>query len=219
MDIPKRITPELAEETGLHIGDGSMGFYKNRNKLKGIYSLRGHRIDDRSHYEQRIKWLYEELYNFTPSLRDMPSSQVFGFQKWSSELVNFKHKRLGLPLGKKIELPIKEELRKTDELKVALVKGIFDTDGNIYLEHKNNKLYPKISIVTISSTLAYTLNKMLLQLGLSPTVYEEDRAHRGWSNIFIVNLRGDKNLHRFMDTIQPANPKHQQKYKRYLASQ
>ena len=30
--LPRKITTELAEETGLHIGDGSMNFYKNKKE-------------------------------------------------------------------------------------------------------------------------------------------------------------------------------------------
>ena len=30
IDIPKNLYSLLAEETGLHIGDGSMNFYKNK---------------------------------------------------------------------------------------------------------------------------------------------------------------------------------------------
>ena len=41
-----KITPELAEEVGWHIGDGSMNFYKG----KGLYQLRGHIEDDKEHY-------------------------------------------------------------------------------------------------------------------------------------------------------------------------
>jgi len=32
MKIPSKISCELAEETGWHIGDGSMNFYKNKEK-------------------------------------------------------------------------------------------------------------------------------------------------------------------------------------------
>ena len=46
MKVPTEITEELAEETGWHIGDGSMNFYCNQGKLKGLYSLRGHIVDD-----------------------------------------------------------------------------------------------------------------------------------------------------------------------------
>ena len=45
------VTEELAEETGLHIGDGSMNFYKNKGELKGLYQLRGHMTDDKEHYD------------------------------------------------------------------------------------------------------------------------------------------------------------------------
>jgi hypothetical protein len=44
--LPKAMSEKLAEEIGLHIGDGSMGIYRNR----GIYSLRGNKICDRAFY-------------------------------------------------------------------------------------------------------------------------------------------------------------------------
>ena len=60
--LPGELTSELAEETGIHIGDGSMNFYKARNKLKGLYQLRGHINDDKEHYDKRIKYLYKKIY-------------------------------------------------------------------------------------------------------------------------------------------------------------
>ena len=54
---------ELAEETGLHIGDGTMNFYNNQGKLKGSYALRGHINDDKEHYNNIINKLYLNLYN------------------------------------------------------------------------------------------------------------------------------------------------------------
>ena len=44
--LPQRMTEPLAEEIGLHVGDGSMNFYSGR----GLFQLRGHLIDDRAHY-------------------------------------------------------------------------------------------------------------------------------------------------------------------------
>ena len=89
------------EEIGLHVGDGSMNFYRSKNKTKGLYQLRGHSIDDKLNYYTRIKFLYKYLYNLDISLRHMPSTGVIGFQVWSDALVQFKHKVLGLCLGKK----------------------------------------------------------------------------------------------------------------------
>ncbi len=47
ISLPERPSEELAEETGLHIGDGTMNFYKNGNKPRGSYALRGPIIDDK----------------------------------------------------------------------------------------------------------------------------------------------------------------------------
>ena len=98
--LPEKPTEELAEETGLHIGDRTMNFYYNGNGYKGSYAFRGHIVDDKEHYDKIIKRLYSEIYSLNLNLRKMPNDGVYGFQKWSNDLVNFKHKVLGLNLGK-----------------------------------------------------------------------------------------------------------------------
>ena len=74
MKLPSKISPELAEEIGWHIGDGSMNFYKNRGKLKGFYQLRGHIEDDKAHYEIRIKPIFKKLFDINIRIREMPST-------------------------------------------------------------------------------------------------------------------------------------------------
>ena len=66
--LPRIMDSALAEEIGLHVGDGSMNFYKSKDKTKGLYQLRGHSIDDKLHYYTRIKFLYKYLYNLDISL-------------------------------------------------------------------------------------------------------------------------------------------------------
>lgn len=55
--LPEEVSPDLAEEIGLHIGDGSMNFYCG----KGLFQLRGHIMEDKAHYQKRIKRLYKLL--------------------------------------------------------------------------------------------------------------------------------------------------------------
>jgi len=219
MQIPKKISKELAEETGWHIGDGSMNTYKNRGKQKGFYQLRGHIEDDREHYEKRIKFLFKKLYNLDIKLREMPSTRVFGFQIWNDELVNFK-KRLGLCLGKKFEIEIPKIFLPEDELKKAVLRGIFDTDGGIYLEKKNNKLYPRLAITTISFKLSEQLLKSLNEIGLRTTRHSQFYP-RGLNRkrTYVVVIRGVKMFHKFMKEISPKNSKHQRKYRKFLESQ
>ena len=148
ISLPEKITPELAEETGLHIGDGTMNFYKNGNRIKGSYALRGHIIDDKQHYDKKIKVLYKNLFDLNVSLRDIPSTGVYGFQKWSDDIINFKNKVLKLPLGKKLNIKIPKVFISNEKLMISVIRGIFDTDGTIYLEPKYEKLDPRIEIGT-----------------------------------------------------------------------
>jgi len=78
--LPEKYTEFLAEEVGLHLGDGTMNFYPVRGNMKGSYSLRGHILDDREHYETRIKKLYKTIFNLNLSLREMKSTGFLGFK-------------------------------------------------------------------------------------------------------------------------------------------
>ncbi len=219
MNSPSIISLELAEEVGWHIGDGSMNFYKNKGKLRGFYQLRGHIEDDKEHYEKRIKYLFKELFDIEVRIREMHSTRVIGFQIWNNDLIEFKRK-LGLPLGKKYEIEIPKEFLTNTNLKKAIIKGIFDTDGGIYLERKNKKLYPRMYITTISFKLSEQLLKLFKEIGFRVTRYSQlynQEFNRKRS--YIITIRGVEMFHKFMKEINPQNPKHQRKYEVFLESQ
>ena len=219
MQIPSNISLELAEEVGWHIGDGSMNFYKNRGKIKGFYQLRGHIEDDKEHYEKRIKPLFEKLFGIRLNIREMPSTRVVGFQVWNNELVNFK-KRLGLPLGFKYKVEIPKIFLTNFDLKTAVVRGIFDTDGGIYLQKKNGKLYPRMYITTISSELSKQILNIFGDIGIRATRYSQlynKKFNRKRS--YIITIRGVEMFHKFIKEVSPKNPKHLEKYQKFLDSQ
>lgn len=216
--FPKNISKLLAEEIGWHIGDGSMNYYKNKDRLLGIYQLRGHIKDDREHYINRIKPLFKKLYDLNISLREMPSTRVFGFQIWSNDLVKYKES-LGLKAGPKVDIKIPENFLKDKSLVIAIIRGIFDTDGGIYLEKKNGKLYPRMWITTISKPLADQLKEQINNLGLRATLYQNSDKRGGKrKQAYVVILRGDEMFKKFMGIIKPKNPKHINKYLQYRKS-
>ena len=219
MKIPKKISEELAEEIGWHIGDGSMNFYKNKGKIRGFYQLRGHIEDDEDHYKKRIQQVFKKLFDIQLKIRKMPSTRVIGFQIWKDSLVNFK-KDLGLPLGSKHKIQIPEILLYKKIFKKAVVRGIFDTDGGIYLERKNNRLYPRLYITTISFILSQQLSGILNEIGLRSTIYSQlynQKFNRKRS--YIITVRGREMFHKFIKEINPKNPKHIEKYRIFLKSQ
>ena len=214
IQLPLFISCELAEETGWHIGDGSMNFYNNKGVKKGLYQLRGHRINDKNLYLKRIKPFFKKLYNINISLRDMPSTEVFGFQIWSNKLVNFK-KALGLQLGKKTTIKIPQLFFKKKKFMIAVIRGIFDTDGCVYLLRKNKKLYPILEIHTISMRLAKQMRSIFKLLGFTATeyVYYPKKGNR--LPCSGITIRGVKQFHRFMRIIKPQNENHVKKYEFY----
>jgi intein/homing endonuclease len=148
----------------------------------------------------------------------MPSTRVFGFQIWSDDLVKFKQK-LGLPLGKKLDISIPVVFLDDRETKISVLRGIFDTDGSINLENKNNKLYPRIYITTICPTLANQLIDLFNKEGLRATKYSSNyKGNFNRQTSYRVIIRGDEMFHRFIGVIKPANPKHNAKYFLYRKS-
>jgi len=193
-----------------------MNFYKARNKLKGLYQLRGHINDDKEHYDKRIKYLYKKIYGLKISLKEMKSTGVYGFQIWSDNLVNFKHKIIGLPLGPKTKIFLPKVFLKNKYFIAPMLKGIFDTDGCLYLEKKNKKLYPRVEFKTVSDTLSTQIKNCLENLGLRATRYCLLRKEKNWNDIYTIAIRGERMLVKFFDIIKPANPKHIKKFNLYF---
>lgn len=221
--VPEKISPELAEETGLHIGDGTMNYYKKRADIFwGRYLLRGHMIDDRTHYETRIKFLYKHLYNLDLNFQLMKKTRVFGFQVVSNTLVDFKHQALKLPLGEKSNIRIPKCILATEEYTIPVIKGIFDTDGAICFTRGRYKkiVYPSIEITTISYPLAFQINKCLSELNFNSKLYKLIRKSNKYryniQQAYVIKLYGEKALHQWFEIIKPNNQKHTNKYQYFL---
>ena len=122
-------------------------------------------------------------------------------------------------VGPKINIEIPPLFLMNKELKIAVLRGIFDTDGCIYLEKKNHRLYPRMQIVTISVKLANQLKNLFLELGLRATMYKDHLILKGkQKDSYVVSIRGEEMFHKFIQIIGPKNPKHIAKYHRFLDS-
>ena len=92
----------------------------------------------------------------------------------------------------------------------------------IYLEKKNNKLYPRLEIQTISNILAEQLLELFKKLKFRATKhswidrFNIDRFNINKKIVYVISIRGDEMFIKFMDEIGPKNPKHLEKYKNFL---
>ena len=205
IQIPKRLTSKLAEEIGIHLGDGFLS--KKRNDFR----VKGHQIDEREYYDKHIKKLYRNVYNLDLKIKDYENT--YGFEECSKALWTFKTRVIGIQAGRKYSIQIPELIRKGDqEVVTSFLRGMFDTDGNLKFQslYSHQGYYPVISLWQRSEKLTLGIGELLKLLGLKPTFYtsKEDKG-------LGVILSGYANFERFNSLIHFNNSKHVKKIERF----
>lgn len=161
--LPKILDENLAEEIGIHIGDGTL--VESRN----YYSLRGYSIDEHEYYLNHVSILIKKVYGFEPKI--FVRKSICGFEKCSKLLFDFKTKIIGLPYGKKshiIDIPDIIKKSNNEKLILACIRGILDSDGCIWFS--KNGTYPRIELFSMSTYLIGSLEFYLDKIGFKTCV-------------------------------------------------
>lgn len=209
--IPSEFSNELAEETGIHIGDGSMNLYKSKGKNHWVYTHSGHLIDDKL-YRDYVKHLMKKLYNIYPSESSRNNCVLLKYTK--KELILFKH-GIGLPMSKKINITIPKWIYSRSSYLINCVRGIVDTDGGIRFRKpfgSNLYKYPEIKISNTSEPLINQIHRIFIKFGLKPSIHMDKIGNRRPNILYNVNLNGVKNLEKYIKIFGFSNDKHYAKY-------
>lgn len=128
--IPEDITEELAEEIGIHIGDGNL-YVSGKKNIFYRYNISGDLLNELIYHQGYLKELMKKLYNLEPTLilRDNKNSVDTTIK--SKAIVEFKNKILGLPIGPKRNIKIPDSIRINKDFQKRGISGIIDTDFNI----------------------------------------------------------------------------------------
>ncbi len=130
--IPEKMSIELAEETGIHLGDGSLSVYSDKNKWKTYqYSISGDLKNESLYHESFIAPLVKKLYNLNLSFSKRLIKNSIESKLRSRAIVQFKNRILGLPVGNKKMARIPKQILRNNEFSKKCLIGIFDTDFNI----------------------------------------------------------------------------------------
>lgn len=193
--FPTKMSEELAEEMGMHFGDGFLSSYRYD------YRLKGNPMDEREYYNNYIKPLYKKLYNLDIFPKEYGYS--FGFEIKSKALWQFKSKVLGIKTGDKKDIYIPEALKINDlPILCSFIRGLFDTDGCLYFRsnYGYEKYYPTITLNLASPNLIKNVGEILSMLGFQPKVY----FYKDYSTI---HLNGINSLKRYEKLIGWRNEK------------
>ena len=168
MSIPTHLDKRLAEEIGVHLGDGFL------SDKKYDFRVKGDKNNERAYYDRHLASLYRNLFKIEIKNKDYGTS--YGFEIYSKDLWLFKTRVLGISAGKKNAIRIPLLVRNADTgIHCAFLRGLMDTDGSFEFRSRygHNGYYPVISLATVSAALAKDALNVFLKLGFSAKLYQK----------------------------------------------
>lgn len=192
----------LAELFGILIGDGGITPFQVRVTVD--------KKTDKE-YSKYVKELFEELFGVRASAYELDNRPTIDIVVSRKLLVTYLNQR-GLPIGNKIrqEIDIPDWIKAETKFSIACLRGLFDTDGSVYIDrhHYKGNTYENINlaITSASGKLLYSIYEILANLGLTPTI----SSHRS------VRIRKSEQVLDFFGKIGSNNPKHLDKFKMFF---
>lgn len=202
IQVPKK-SEKLAEFFGIIFGDGHLSEYQ--------VSISTNSMTDSEHALFAQK-LIKELFGVEASFKIKKNENVINVVASSKKLVRFLNKN-GMPIGNKIEnnLAVPSWVKRKDLYKKAFLRGLFDTDGCVYLDvHKiKNKIYKHLglTITSYADNLILDVINLLESFGFTPTNQVTQKS---------VYLRRQKEIVRYFREIKTSNPKHYNRYIKFI---
>jgi intein/homing endonuclease len=194
--IPESTSKELAEEIGIHIGDGSLYSKGNRSEFRVF----GNPKNEVEYFKNFLQPLYNNLFNIKTWIRIQNNALCIPI--YSKAIVTFKKNVLGLPAGekaRKIEIP--DFILKDNELFKSCLRGIFDTDGCLLFDESQKRAVIDIHIT--SNSVIRAIRKKSVQLGFHPHKVGQRYA---------VRFQRRQDFHLWFKLIGSNNPKTLGKY-------
>ncbi|OIO20841.1 hypothetical protein COV61_04675 [Candidatus Micrarchaeota archaeon CG11_big_fil_rev_8_21_14_0_20_47_5] len=210
------LSPLLAYETGVHLGDGNLTYNKKWNLYRITYA--GNSETDSEFFECVLPKLIFEVYGKRVRIYHPKGEKTVLVVLNSKEIARFKMDALGLPSGNKNQL--KEFPRKLKEKYPAdIVRGLADTDFCLYFKDRNKDGIAEIPIIEgcfSNEAFCSEISGILFRLGIlhstrkvvSHNKYVEHR----------IRVEGKGQFCRWMEKIGFWNPKHLAKADDYFGN-
>jgi intein/homing endonuclease len=200
-------TEEL-ELVGALIGDGHIHF----KPPKYYFGFTGNKITDKAYFQEISKKI---ALAWGKKVIPFESGRGLRIRIYSKELVMRLVFHFSLPFnqGKSSKVKISQDLiSKFDRCKY-LLRGIFDTDGSVFMANKpGSPNYPSIEITTTSRTLAFQIRSILIGQNFRVAKIWNYKSKSSKLTAYKVPLNGKNNLKKWLDLIGISNP-----YKRSIA--
>ncbi len=193
----------LAELLGILAGDGHVGTYQTTVTTNSETDY------EHAKYTQR---LFEKLFAIPVKISQRKNQKACVVTVSSKSVCRFLVKK-GMIQGNKIRLGVRIPgwVRLHKNFRLAFVRGLFDTDGSVYLDTHRIKghTYQNIAMMfsNRSSFLLNDFKSTLKSLQLHPTQKTK----------YAVFLRRRRDIQQYFELIGSSNPKHSRKIQAYFS--
>ncbi len=212
--IPEYLTPKLAEDVGIHIGDGSL-YWCNKKKVSTEFFYSSH-IEEES-YRQYLLSLKRYLYNL-PDFRRYRKGNEIQIRFCSLAITTFYNKVFGLPIGKKSQIATIPDIifeSKNKEIISSCLRGIVDTDFHFRIKASNGypQLYASFSSKKLVEDLSFLFNKLKIKNTVTFDVKSFDKRFNRYDNKHQIYISGYERVGSYLTKVGFNNPKHFSKLK------
>lgn len=196
-----RYSERLAELFGILAGDGHVGKYQ--------VSMTTNAETDIDH-AKFVQKLFIALFKTDAHISRRKSAKAV-VVVLSSKIASEFFEKQGLTRGNKVaaQLEVPEWIRKNKKFSTAFVRGLFDTDGSVYVDTHviRGRLYRNIG-------LAFT-NRSIPLLSFFKNVLETLEFHPTQKTKCVVFLRREAEVYKYFDIVGSSNSKHLDKLQAY----
>ena len=214
--ISKVLTPGLAEDMGIHIGDGSL--YKC-NPTRPSYEFKYASNTKEKDYLMHILKIKKKLFGLNKyKIRQRNNELNLTFN--SLAISTFYINSLGIPSGSKVHSSSVPEIinnSKDKEILSSFLRGVVDTDFYFCFKNKYGKPYPIIQGMFASKDLVIGLGTLFNKLGIKNNVkLEIPKFDKRSSKYYIKNevtISGWKRVGRYINIVGFNNPKNLKRIK------
>jgi intein/homing endonuclease len=152
----------FAEAAGIFAGDGTL--YKTN---RGFVLEETPPPEEEEYYNKFVSKIFGNVFGEKLKVFDRNCGKIVmkGIRKSNSNIIEIFHNELGFPIGEKekiVRIPNLIMNSKNEEIWIAYLRGVFDTDGCISLT-KNRKKWMK-PVVDLASSSAEHRQEILLLL-------------------------------------------------------
>lgn len=193
---------EFAELLGIMAGDGCL----SRSSTYTVVYISGHKEDDKEYHIQFLVPLFKKLFDKEVKACERRDENTRFIRTYDPVIFDSVSKYF--PVGEKSDLlSIPIEIQQNSSFMNAFVRGLFDTDGCVFLDRRSiySRPYPRIVLEIISQKLFKQVSSYLeTQFKISA----KTRLRSGKSPVYVIELYGFSQLRKWLSTIGFSNRKH-----------